>query len=126
MRMVYLALFLFGGGAYVLLELAWRGRSHASMLAAGGVCLTLLYGVFTHVPAVLPLRCAIGACVITAMEFVAGAIVNVRLRLGVWDYSRLPHNLSGQICLRYFLLWMLLCIPVSALVDGLNLLLGAG
>ena len=40
MRMVYLALFLFGGGAYVLLELAWRGRSHASMLAAGGVCLT--------------------------------------------------------------------------------------
>lgn len=81
MRMVYLALFLFGGGAYVLLELAWRGRSHASMLAAGGVCLTLLYGVFTHVPAVLPLRCALGACVITAVEFVAGAIVNVRLRL---------------------------------------------
>lgn len=116
--MVYAVLFVLGGAAYVLLELVWRGRSHVSMAIAGGVCLALLYGVFTHLPALpLLLKCVMGACIITAVEFITGAIVNVRLQLAVWDYSRLPHNLYGQICLRYSLLWLLLCAPVSVLVD---------
>lgn len=125
--MIYVVLFLLGGGAYVLLELIWRGRSHVSMLVAGGACLMLLYGVFQHIPATaLLLRCLLGACIITAVEFVTGAIVNVRLHLAVWDYSCLPHNVCGQICLRYSLLWLLLCVPVSALVDVLRALFAAG
>lgn len=116
--MVYVVLFLLGGVVYVLLELFWRGRSHISMAIAGGVSLVLLYGVFTHYPE-LPLivKCVLGACIITAVEFIAGALVNVRMRLAVWDYSRLPYNLYGQICLRYSALWLLLCVPASVLID---------
>lgn len=34
-------LFLAGSGLYPLLEVLWRGYSHASMALAGGVCLPL-------------------------------------------------------------------------------------
>ena len=116
--MLYLLLFLSGGALYVVLELFWRGHSHVSMALAGGTCLVLLYGVFTYFPA-LPLfvRALMGAAVITAVEYVTGAVVNVRLRLHVWDYSALPYNCYGQICLRYSLLWLLLSVPAAVAVD---------
>ena len=116
--MVYLFLFLLGAVLYVTLELFWRGRSHISMALAGGLSLVLLFGIYTRYPA-LPLlaRCIVGSAVITAVEFITGAIVNVRLRLGVWDYSTLPFNLYGQICPRFSLLWAALCAPASAVVD---------
>ncbi|MFR9190415.1 MAG: hypothetical protein ACLVL7_09440 [Anaerotruncus massiliensis (ex Togo et al. 2019)] len=33
-------------------------------------------------------KCAAGSLVLTAVEFVAGCIINRGCRLGVWDYSR--------------------------------------
>ncbi len=114
--MLYAILFSLGGCLYVALELFWRGHSHVSMFIAGGVALVLLYGVFTYfslLPALL--QCLIGAMVITAIEFITGAIVNLRLGLHVWDYSCLPYNLYGQVCLRYSMLWILLCAPVTLL-----------
>ena len=42
------------------------------------------------------------------MELVAGVILNIWLGIGVWDYSHLPLNLWGQICLTYSLIWVVL------------------
>ena len=42
---------------------------------------------------------ALGAWGITCAEFLTGLVVNRALGLGVWDYSKQPHNLMGQICL---------------------------
>lgn len=105
-------LFLLGGGLYVVLELFWRGRSHISMFFAGGTALMLIGGLYRWF-AQWPVfwLCAAGTLIITAVEFLAGAVVNVRLGLSVWDYSRLPCNLYGQICLRYSLAWFLLSVP---------------
>lgn len=112
--MLYGILFLAGGFCYVFLELIWRGRSHVSMAIAGGVSLVLLFGVLRWLPYVtLLLRAMIGSAVITAVEFIVGAIVNVRMGLHVWDYSELPYNCYGQICLRYSFLWFLLCVPLA-------------
>lgn len=116
--MAILFLFLLGAVLYVTLELFWRGRSHISMAITGGTALVLLFGVYTRYPLMpLLLRCAVGGVLITALEFVCGAIVNVKLHLGVWDYSELPLNLYGQICLRFSLLWTALSAPASAVVD---------
>ncbi|MDO4572664.1 MAG: hypothetical protein Q4C13_04780 [Clostridia bacterium] len=114
--MLYAILFVLGGGLYVTLELFWRSRSHISMFIAGGVSLVLLYGVFSYFEA-LPalLLCLIGALVISAVEFITGAIVNLQMHLRVWDYSHLPCNLYGQVCLRYSALWALLCAPLTLL-----------
>lgn len=98
----------------MFLELIWRGRSHVSMAIAGGVSLVLMFGVLRWLPHVtLLLRAMIGSAVITAVEFIVGAIVNVRMGLHVWDYSELPYNCYGQICLRYSFLWFLLCVPLA-------------
>jgi len=53
-------------------------------------------------------QCLIAAGVITLVELIAGYVVNIRLGWGVWDYSHLPGNFMGQVCLLYSLLWVLL------------------
>ena len=79
-------LFCIGGGAYVGLELLWRGYSHISMFAAGGVCF-LLIGQLGQVQPVLPwpLRAVIGAGIITMVELAAGLLVNQHYQ--IWDYG---------------------------------------
>ena len=98
------ALFSIGGGAYVGLEMLWRGRSHVSMFAAGGVCFLLL-GAMRRIA--LPGRLILGPAAITAVELAAGLLVN--RDSAVWDYRAMPGNFLGQICPAYCFLW----IPLS-------------
>ena len=107
----FLLCFLLGGAAYVLIELLWRGRSHFSMFIAGG---------FQRYALPLPVKCIAGALVITAIEFIAGYIVNLRMGLNVWDYSGRPYNLYRQICPGFALLWALLSLPIALLCDHIK------
>ena len=117
------AFFLFGGLAYVALELCWRGRSHFSMFLLGGLCFSCLC-VLTASRFSFLTQMLLGTVVILCLELMAGIVLNRMLGLGVWDYSGLPYHFMGQICLNYALLW----IPVSALgllgAQGLRRLLG--
>ena len=119
MRMTFfeaVCAFLLGGTAYVLLEILWRGHSHMSMFFAGGLAFLLLHGIFSGIGTAWPLfaKCLWGAAVITSIEFLFGAVVNLEFQWNVWDYSTQPLNLYGQICLPYTLLWGLLTIPIVA------------
>ena len=108
------AIFLTGGSAYVGLELLWRGYSHGSMFAAGGLCLLLIGHLGEVKPRLpLPLRILAGAAIITMVELGTGLLVNRDYR--VWDYRHQPGNFLGQICPQFCLLW----IPVAALAMGL-------
>lgn len=101
-------LFYLGGMSYAGLELLWRGRSHGSMFALGGLCFLAL----GHLDEVTPqpplaLRLPLGAGIITMLELATGMLVNRQYL--VWDYRDLPLNFMGQICLPFTLLW----IPVG-------------
>ena len=103
-------LFFLGGAGYMGLEWLWRGWSHGSMFLAGGTCFLLLGKLESLRPRLrLPLRGLVGAGIITMIELLAGLLFNREYR--VWDYRGLPMNYHGQICLRFFLLW----IPISLL-----------
>ncbi len=104
-----------GGLFYMLLELAWRGRSHLSMLLTGGFCCMLLSALFSRYAPAWPLRFLLAGLIITAAEFLCGYLVNLRLGLGVWDYSGRRSHLYGQVCLEFSLLWCLMAFPISAL-----------
>ena len=106
----YGLLFTVGGGAYVALELLWRGRSHSSMFLAGGVCFLLLGGLSRARPR-LPVwsRMTVGAMIITMVELASGLLVNRQYT--VWDYRDQWGNFCGQICPVFTALW----IPVAAL-----------
>ena len=103
-------LFAMGGGTYALLEVLWRGYTHWTMAVLGGALFLSLGLLDTHMPAALPLplRCCLGGGLITASELAAGCVLNLGLGLSIWDYSALPFQLLGQICLPYSLLWVLL------------------
>ena len=101
-----LILGLTGGLGYYCIELAWRGWSHPSMVAVGGLC---FWGMGRLPDRPLWQRALLGAGLITGVEFLSGCVLNLWLRWAVWDYSRLPGNLLGQICLPFTLLWF----PVS-------------
>lgn len=106
-------LFLIGGRLYTWIEILWRGWTHWTMFFLGGGCFVIMGLLNEHFfPWHMSLfwQAVISACIITMMEFIVGCIVNLWLDWQVWDYSGLPFNLLGQICLYYFLLW----IPISA------------
>lgn len=109
-------LLLLGGESYYCIELAYRGRSHWSMMVCGALCFLAIYRIneyWQEKP--LLLRALAGAGVITVIEFLTGCIVNLWLDWNVWDYSNLPYHILGQICLPFSLVWFLLCIPVCGI-----------
>lgn len=120
-----LVLWGIGGLLYVLCELVFRGRSHWTMFIVGGLCFWLIGLINEVIPWDMPIwqQCIIGALIITAVEFVAGCIINIWLGWQVWDYSGLPFNILGQICLPFTVLWSLLAAAGIILDDYLRFLL---
>ena len=117
----YSVVYLIGALGYGMLETLWRGFTHWSMLLTGGTCFLWIYVVnFKKLTFGFWKKCMTGACIITLTEFVVGIIVNRIFRLNVWDYSGKRHNIFGQICVQYSILWFLLCIPVTMLCKRLK------
>lgn len=103
----YLFLFSLGGQTYYTLEVAWRGWSHWSMWILGGLCF-LMMGLVNEIfswKTPLIYQMIIGGFTTTVMEFITGCTVNLWLGWDIWDYSDVPYNLMGQICLRSSVLW---------------------
>lgn len=107
---------------YIALELLWRGHSHWTMFILGGICFAALGLINEVLPWDMPLwkQSLIGACIITALEFVTGCVVNLWLGLGVWDYSHMKGNILGQICPQFFLLWLPVSLSGIVLDDWLR------
>lgn len=81
------------------------------MFILGGICFVALGFINEVLPWEMPLwqQMLLGACIVTALEFLTGGLVNLWLGWGVWDYSNIPGNIMGQVCPQYFVLWL----PVS-------------
>ena len=105
-------LFLMGGMIYFAIEVAYKGDSHYSMFITGGAAFVLIGGINCYfdrdMPLVFQMLCS--AVIITLLEFISGAIVNLWLHLNVWDYSGIPFNFMGQICPRFFVIWFFISI----------------
>ncbi len=116
----YLFLFILGGFAYFYIEILFRGYSHFSMIICGGLAF-IFCGLINQI---CPFRISIitqmilSSIIITGLEFITGYIVNIQLGWDVWDYSSLPYNLNGQVCLAYSFIWMLLSL-VCIFMDDL-------
>lgn len=115
-------LFLTGGILYVLIELAFRGRSHWSMFLVGGGCFVLIGGLnnWYQWKMSIILQMVISSAMVTAVEFVAGVVLNIWLGWGVWDYSDMPFQVAGQICLPFTVIWFILALPAIILDDILR------
>lgn len=107
-----------GWVVYSLIEVAYRGSTHWSMGLVAFIAFLIIGSLnefYTWEMSFLK-QCVIGSIVITTLEFICGYIVNIWLGWNVWDYSNVPFNILGQICLPFSLIWMLLS-GVAIVVD---------
>lgn len=121
----YFILGWFGGSTYCSLEVIFRGRSHWSMVVLAFILFLLIGSLNNLFPWEMSLakQGIIGACMVTVLEFITGCIVNIWLGWNVWDYSNMPLNILGQVCLPFSLLWMLLSIVCIIVDDYLRYLM---
>ena len=114
-------LFCLGGLIYNLIEVLWRGYTHWSMFFVGGTCFNIIGRIQTVCKRGIVHRCALCAVAITFVEYISGCLFNLRLKLNVWDYSRMRFNIRGQVCLLYSILWgalSLIAMPIYSRCRG--------
>lgn len=107
-----ITVFLIGAFFYGVIEILWRGYTHPAMLLLGGICLSFIYFAELYLAKKysVVVRGFLYSAIITLLEFACGLVVNVALKLEVWNYSDLPYNYMGQICLAFSLLWFVLAL----------------
>ena len=89
---------------------------------AGPVCPIYGFGVLIVVCVLNPIKdnifvLFIGSVLLTsALEFAAGWALERFLHQKWWDYTDIPFNIKGYVCLKFSLLWGLACVFVVKLV----------
>ena len=114
-------IFIIFGISYFFLEIIYRGHSHWTMILLGGL-VSVLIGLINEITPKMEIVCQmlLGTIIITILEFIFGYILNLKLGLGIWDYSSLPFNIMGQICLSFSFLWFILSYFIIILDDILR------
>ena len=71
-------MFLFGGSFYCVMEILARGRTHVSMLLAGGACFLFIGGIRSLLgeDAAFLSRMLLSGMLITVVEFCFGMVLN--------------------------------------------------
>lgn len=115
----YLVLWAVGGCIYYGIEVLFRGFSHTSMFILGGLCMQFFtwQGRLTNWQDTLPRQITRCTIFVVSMEFITGIVVNKWYHLAVWDYSDMPLQLWGQICLPFALIFSFLC-TMGILLSG--------
>lgn len=119
--MIHSVLGALGGLLYAAVEILWRGYTHPSMIVVGGICFVLiglLNEWFPRMP--VPVQMAVGALEVTAVEFLSGCVLNLWLGLHIWDYSNVPGNVLGQVCLPFTVAWFFLAYVAIRAEDRLH------
>ena len=127
-------LWTWGGTVYYFLEVIWKllreepERISWTMLVLAVLLCVPVERCGEELPWACPLwlQALCCAALVTAVELAAGVVLNLWLRLGVWDYSHLPGNLWGQVCPQFALLWWGLCLLFIPVFDWLRYAVAGG
>lgn len=114
-------IFIIFGISYFTLEILYRGYSYWTMIFLGGI-VSVLIGLINEITPNMRMwkQMLLGTILITVFEFILGYILNIKLGLGIWDYSSIPFNIMGQICLPFSFLWFVLSYFIIMLDDILK------
>ena len=106
----------------------WTLEGSASLYVGlmGGLTGFGLYGLFNipvfMKPSTIFIYAIISGLLITINELFFGWLLNLKLKLNLWDYSNEPLNVKGQISLFRFLAWCLLGLFIYFLNKALFLI----
>ena len=108
----HVVLFMVFGTIYFLLETLYKGHvTHWSMFVLAGVVGILIGNINEYIPWEMPFlyQCGIGMIIATLAEGLSGIVLNVWLKLNIWDYSRVPLSFfCKQCCVPFCMAWFCL------------------
>ena len=115
----YLTLFVVGALIYMTIEILFRGYTYIQMGVVGGIVMIVIGLLDEPFKKELPVivYAPLSAVIITLIEYISGYIFNIKLGLNMWDYSDLPFNIDGQICLYFSLTWGVLGV-IASIIDN--------
>lgn len=113
-----LVLFFIMGSIYYMIEILFDGSSHWTMAVCGGIC-GMVGGWINEYKRNISVwkQCVLITTIILLLEYAIGYVVNIRLKLEVWNYNNMPLNLNGQICFTYALIWFFVFSPIIIWLD---------
>lgn len=118
----YCSLFLVGFFGYMIMELLFRGYTYFTMGVLGGITILILDKLNSKISwdMDLLLQGCIGSILITTMELIVGEFIKINHFTEMWNYSNIPMNFDGVICLPYSLLWILVSLFAIFVADSIN------
>lgn len=118
----YIILGFVGGVIYIIIELLYRGYSHWTMFVVSSIAFILIGAINEIIPWEVKLwkQMLLGSIIVTIVEFFTGCIVNLWLKWNVWDYSNLPFNILGQVCLPFCIAWFFISLLAIVIDDYLR------
>ena len=87
-----------------------RGFLNGPYCPIYGFGMVLVVGLLTPVKGNLVLLFICSMLLTSALEWVTGFVLEKAFHQKWWDYSQMPFNLNGYICLLFSLLWGLACV----------------
>ena len=118
-----IVLFSIGGAIYLMIEVIWRylmnrPDTHWTMFIVGGLAFLIIGSINEYFTWEIPiwLQSIIGTIAVTVLEFISGCVLNIWLGLNIWNYSNMPLNLFGQICVPFMVAWIIL-VTIAIIVD---------
>lgn len=103
----YIILFIIGALVYMSIEIFWRGYTDISMGIVSGVSFIFmgLLNEWFDWDTPIWLQMFTSAIAITLLELISGTILNIYLKLNIWNYSNQWGNMYGQICPLFSFIW---------------------
>ena len=118
----YLTLFLVGYCTYIALEITYRGESYELMGILGGISFLSFDQINNRISWELDLllQGCIGSAIVTGFEFIVGEGLKILNQPPMWDYSNMPLNYDGVICVPFSIIWILVTILAIFVADAYN------
>ncbi len=115
-------LFITGFCLYITIEVLYRGYSYPLMGLCGGLAFILIDKINDRISWDIDIliQGLIGSAIITLFELIIGEISLRGYLPMMWDYSNMPLNYKGIICLPFSLIWIGVSIVAVFLADAIN------
>lgn len=115
-------LFITGFCLYITIEVCYRGYSYPLMGLCGGMAFVLIDKINNKISWDIDIliQGLIGSAIITAFELLIGLMSLNGILPMMWDYSNLPLNYKGIICLPFSVVWVGISIIAVIIADAIN------
>ena len=116
-------LFLVGYCAYIAIEVTFRSVSYPLMGICAGLAVIIIDKINDYISWDIDiiLQGVIGSIVITIFELIIGEIsLRTELLPIMWNYSNVPLNFDGVVCVPFSLIWIGLSIIGILVADTIN------